>query len=184
MKLVYPSSGWCEPGRAAIAGMTLIELMISVGIGTLLIAGVIIMTNITLKQGMLAIGNYSDLNAKSRQALDYMSRDIRGSAQMTAYSASFISLTNLDGTAVSYVWDGSNLVTRTYAGSSSVMLTNCDFLSFNIYQRNPTNNFSFYTTTNLTQAKLVDVSWRCSRKYLGAQLNTESVQTARIVIRN
>ena len=34
------------------------------------------------------------------------------------------------------------------------------------------------------QVKLLDVSWRCSRKVLGQKLNTESVQTSKIVIRN
>jgi hypothetical protein len=33
-------------------------------------------------------------------------------------------------------------------------------------------------------AKLVDVSWLCSRKILGRKVNTESVQTAKIVMRN
>ena len=33
-------------------------------------------------------------------------------------------------------------------------------------------------------AKLIDVSWKCSRKIMGEKLNTESVQTAKIVIRN
>lgn len=165
-------------------GMTLMELMISVGIATMFVLGVIILTQFTLNQGLFAIANYSDLNAKSRQTLDRLSRDIRSSSQVIAFSTNSISLTNSDGTAFSYTWDGSNRLVRTYAGSSSTMLTNCDYLCFNIYQRNPSNNFLFYTATNIAQAKLVDVSWRCSRQYLGAKLNTESVQTARIVIRN
>jgi hypothetical protein len=31
---------------------------------------------------------------------------------------------------------------------------------------------------------MIDVSWKCSREILGAKINTESVQTAKIVIRN
>jgi hypothetical protein len=172
-KAVLRTSGW-----------TLMEMMISVGIATMFVLGVIILTEFTLNQGLFAIANYSDLNAKSRQTLDRLSRDIRSSADVTAYATNSISFTNADGTAFSYTWDGSNRLVRTYAGSSSTMLTNCDFLCFNIYQRNPSNNFLFYTATNFAQAKLIDVSWRCSRQYLGNKLNTESVQTARIVIRN
>ena len=164
--------------------MTLLELMISTAIATIFVLGVIILTRFTLTQGLFAISNYNDLNARSRQTLDIMSRDIRSSSAMTAFSASSISLTNLTGTAISYTWDGSNQLKRVNAGVTTSVLTNCDFLVFNIYQRNPTNGFSFISTTNLSQAKLVDVSWRCSRKYLGSKLNTESVQTARIVIRN
>jgi len=169
---------------ADTAGMTLMELMVSTGIATLFVLGVIILTKFTLTQGLFAISNYNDLNAKSRQTLDVLSRDIRGAAVMTAFSTSAISLTNQSGIAYSYTWDGSNQLKRTYNGTTSTVLTNCDFLAFNVYQRNPTNGFTFVSTTNLTQAKLVDVSWRCSRKYLGSKLNTESVQTARIVIRN
>ncbi len=184
MKLPPARSVLCGRGADGAAGMTLLELMISMGIGTMFVMGVIIMTNFTLTQGLFAIGNYNDLNAKSRETLDYLSRDIRGAAQLTAYSTNSITLTNKVGTLFSYSWDGSNSVTRNYGGVSSVVLTNCDYLSFNIYQRNPTNNFVFYSTAILAQAKLIDVSWRCSRKYLGSKLNTESVQTARIVIRN
>jgi hypothetical protein len=63
-------------------------------------------------------------------------------------------------------------------------LKNCDSFSFAYYQRNPTNNFTFVTTTNAAQIKLVSVSWRCSRQILGSKLNTESVQTATVVVRN
>lgn len=164
--------------------MTLMEVVVSTGIATLYVAGVIILTNITLKQGLYAIGNYNDLNARSRTMLDYLSRDIRESVQLTSFSDNSITMTNSSGEAYTYTWDGSNKVSRIYGGNTMLMMTNCDYLNFNAYQRNPTNNFNFVPTTTLSQMKLVDVSWRCSRSYLGAKLNTESVQTARIVIRN
>jgi len=77
-------------------------------------------------------------------------------------------------------------VTRTIGTTNTVLLTQCDFLNFDISQRNPSNNFTFYPcpATNVSIAKLIDVSWRCSRQILGAKINTESVQTAKIVIRN
>ena len=34
------------------------------------------------------------------------------------------------------------------------------------------------------RCKLVDLNWRCSRQILQQKVNTESVQTAKIVIRN
>ena len=64
------------------------------------------------------------------------------------------------------------------------MLTNCDFLAFAYYKKTPTNNFDFVPTTDAGQVKLISVSWRCSRSILGSKLNTESVQTARVVMRN
>lgn len=164
--------------------MTIMEMIVSTGIATMFVAGVIILTTITLNQGLFAVSNYNQLSSKSRYTLDYLSRDVRGAAAVTFYRTNAITLTNKLGVTFSYVWDGSNKVTRTLGTESMVVLTNCDFLSFSIYQRNPSTNFNFVSTTNLSLAKLIDVRWRCSRAYLGTKLNTESVQTARVVLRN
>jgi hypothetical protein len=173
------------PQAARRSAFTLMEVVISLGLATMFVLGVIVFSTLTFQQGVFALGNYTDLNTKSRHTLDQLSKDIRNASQLTAFATNSITLTNLDTTRFSYTWDGSNLLVRTYAGVSTVMLTNCDYLSFNIYQRNPTNGYSFFSSTgNVAQTKLIDVSWRCSRNYLGAKLNTESVQTARIVIRN
>lgn len=172
-----------RPPRGQSA-MTLIEMVVAFGIATLFVLWVISFTSITFTQGIFALGNYADLNTKSRNTLDVMTRDIRGASALTAYATNSITLTNIDGASFSYTWDGSKF-TRVYNGVSTVLMTNCDYLTFGIYQRNPTNDYTFVSsvsTPNLT--KLIDVSWRCSRSYLGNKLNTESVQTARIVIRN
>ena len=177
--------------RAAVrrnrrSAFTLVEVMITLGIATMFVVGVITFTTITFKQGTFAIGNYTDLNTRSRRTLDTLSRDIRNSSGLVSFSTKAITMTNsISGLTFTYQWDGSNLVTRTYGGIRTVMMTNCDYLCFNIYQRNPTNNFAFVSCNSTpSQTKLIDVSWRCSRQYLGNKLNTESVQTARIVMRN
>jgi hypothetical protein len=65
-----------------------------------------------------------------------------------------------------------------------MLLTNCDFLTFQIFQRNPVSaSYDVYPTANAASCKLINVSWICSRSILGSRLNTESVQTAKIVIR-
>jgi len=73
---------------------------------------------------------------------------------------------------------------RTKNSKTTTLLTQCDYLNFGISQRNPSNNFTFYPTTNLNSVKLIDMNWRCSRKILQLKVNIESVQTAKIVIRN
>jgi hypothetical protein len=167
-----------------ISAMTLMEMMVSFGIATLFVLWVISFTSITFSQGIFALGNYTDLNTKSRRTLDTLTRDIRSAAALTSYTTNSITMTNSDGTSFSYTWDGSRF-TRVYGGVSTMLMSNCDYLCFGIYQRNPTNSYSFVSATNaINQTKLIDVQWRCSRQYLGAKLNTESVQTARIVIRN
>lgn len=179
-------------GRRVTAGFTLVEVMVTLGIATMFVIGVITFTTITFRQGVFAIGNYTDLNNKSRRTLDIMSRDVRNAASLFNYNYNYVGLSYDDGTKLYYIWDGYDRLTRwtlaTNSGAnwkSTVMMTNCDYMRFNIYQRNPTNNFSFVSATaNWDQTKLIDVSWRCSRSYLGSKLNTESVQTARIVLRN
>lgn len=182
------------------AAFTLVEVMVTLGIATMFVIGVITFTTITFRQGVFAIGNYTDLNNKSRRTLDIMSREIRNAAGVWQSSPgnyyiynNAIGLTNVDGSQFVYYWDGWNNFTRYSRNPSAgintwkptIMMTNCDYMRFNIYQRNPTNNFSFVSATaRPDQTKLIDVSWRCSRSYLGSKLNTESVQTARIVIRN
>jgi len=50
--------------------------------------------------------------------------------------------------------------------------------------RNPVGGtFSVVSTTDVSEAKVVHVTWSCSRTIMGARVNTESVQTAQIVIR-
>jgi hypothetical protein len=180
-------------GRRRAAAFTLVEVMITLGIATMFVVGVITFTTITFRQGIFAIGNYTDLNNRSRKTLDIMSRDIRNASGLVYYTASSIKLTNDDGSEFRYEWDGTDKFTRSsrnpkagaYYWKPTIMMTNCDFMRFNIYQRNPTNNFNFVSAAgNWNQTKLIDVSWRCSRTYLGSKLNTESVQTARIVMRN
>lgn len=154
-------------------------------IGASAILGSVLVTGNCVVKTMAAIVNYNDLNIHSRNTLDVMSRDLRNTATVTAISANQVTVTNtITGDLISYKWDGTNNFTRTLNGSRTVLLTGCDTLIFNGYQRNPTNNFQFVPAHTAAETKLISVSWRCSRQILGAKLNTESVQTAQICIRN
>lgn len=180
--------------RRRLAGFTLVEVLVTLGIATLFVMGLIIFTTITFQQGIFAIGNYTDLNNKSRRTLDILSRDIRSSSAVLNGADYYIRLTNsITRDETYYIWDGWNTFTQykrnpsagIYNWQVNVLMTNCDYLQFNVYNRVPTNNFNFYPTYfSSPDVKLIDVRWRCSRSYLGAKLNTESVQTARIVMRN
>jgi len=64
------------------------------------------------------------------------------------------------------------------------LLTECDFLKFSIFQRNPIGgSYDVYPTATTTTCKLVQLSWICSRQIFGLKVNTESVQSAKILIR-
>jgi hypothetical protein len=173
--------------------------MVAVTASTVILLAFIAAT-ISMSKSMKAISNYNDLDNRSRNTLDVMSRDVRNAAQLVACTAdatgtnfTSITFTNpsvLGPSGFSYTYANSNL-TRTYCfsnGTASVttMLTNCDYLAFTLYDRIPNTGeaFTFLTVGSATnQTKLVSVSWRCSRTVVGVA-NTESVQTAQIATRN
>jgi len=139
---------------------------------------------------MLATANYNDMNKTSRNALDLLSFDVRNAAYVTNYSERALTLVNTfsNVTRITYAWDGTNYLNRTQAGGTArVLLSGCGSFNFNYYLRVPQANLQFVSATNsisTNSVKLISVSWICTRTILGSKLNTESVQTAKIAIRN
>jgi hypothetical protein len=165
-------------------GGTLMETLVATSVAGLVFATVATLWMFSMRS-FAALGNYGDLDATSRNALDTMSREIRQTRALTNFSSTTLMFEDYDTNSLVYTYDTSaRTLTRQKGGTNTVLLVQCDYLNFDISQRNPSNNFTFYPTTNPSQAKLVDVSWRCSRQIMGSKVNTESVQTAKIVIRN
>jgi type II secretory pathway pseudopilin PulG len=170
---------------------TIPEVLVAIGLGSLVLSALALVT-IYSARSFVGIGNYMDLDRMSRQALDTITRDIRQTRALTSYATNQLTFTDFDDSVLSFVWNpATRRLTRTKNGVTRVLLVNCDYLRFNICQRNPIpGQFNFYPATNTAGAydpslcKLVDVSWRCSRTMLGRTLHTESVQTAKIVMRN
>jgi len=190
-----PSCPWA---RRRPNGWTLVEMMIGVAIGSLVLAVIGALSLYGLRS-FVAIGNYSDLDARSSNALDQMSREIRQAAAVVGYQTNaagkWIRFTNADlGITFRYAWDASSraLVCEKTGQPTQTYLTECDRWDFAFYQRSPQPNKTnvFYPATNtaggydLNACKLVDMTWKCSRTLLGRKWNTESVQTAQIVLRN
>ncbi|HEV2436302.1 MAG TPA: prepilin-type N-terminal cleavage/methylation domain-containing protein [Verrucomicrobiae bacterium] len=190
MKTLFPIAPAGNAKRSR-AGWTLVEMLVALFCGMIILASLTAVT-VFASRSYLAIANYRDLDNNSRNALDVMSRDIRSMAVVTSYSSSAISLSNIDGSTVTFSWNpAATTFTRTYTpaggtATTSTLLTNCTILVFQVYSQVPTNSFQFPSTdSNPSETKLIDVSWRCARSILGgAETNSESVQTAKIVIRN
>ena len=93
--------------------------------------------------------------------------------------------TDYDDQTLSFIYDpAAKQLTRVKGAQTDVLLTGCDSLTFSIYQRTPVpGSFDQYPAT-LATAKLVQVQWLCSRPlYYNSLQNTESMQSAKIVIR-
>ena len=173
------------PIRRSRLAFTVVEFIVASAI-SVIVLGAVGATTIFTARSFVAMGNYADLDRQSRKALDIMSRDVRRSMALAAYSTNSMTLQDQDGlTNLSYYYSAAEgTLTRTKAGTNTVLLKQCDYLNFHVSQRNPSNNFAFYPASGYSAAKLVDISWKCSRSILNKKVNTESVQTAKIVVRN
>jgi len=163
---------------------------VALGIGLLAIAtGAAISNN--FMRSVAFLSNAMDLDAKSRIAIDRMSREIR---QCDAVDSA--------GTNQLVLRVGTNLVTFEYNGGTrqltradpergtEVYLKGCDYIRFDLFRRNPlTPSYRPTDSTNYPMAtpancKIVQVKWVCSRRLLGFPANTGRMESARVVIRN
>jgi prepilin-type N-terminal cleavage/methylation domain-containing protein len=179
------------PSRGARAGFTLVEMSMALAVSGVILT-VLLSFTVYAAKSFAAMENYVDLEQKSQTALDSMTRHIRQTQGLTAYGTRQVngqsvtnSLTFLDedGTSLNYNYTN-NVLLQTKSGETTMLLTNVDYLTFQIYQRNTlANTYDQFPTGSVGLCKLISVSWICSRTILGSKMNTESVQTAKIVIR-
>jgi hypothetical protein len=167
----------------------LFELVVGIGVAMLLFLGVIAFT-MFCSRSFAALYNYVELDDVNRVAIDQITRDVRQANRVAYFAPDGKSLTLQDGdaagTAITYVYNAnSRTLTRTRGVETTVVLRECDSLAFWIGQRNTdVGGYDvFPVATTLETAKVVNVRWVCSRSLFGHKANTESVQTARIVIR-
>lgn len=175
--------------RHSQAGWSLIEILITVVIASVILAAVGV-TCAFANRTLDAIGNYGDLDRQSSNALNLMARDIRQAGGLTNYSSTSLYFTNkADGKMLRYVYNPDQQwlkFTNESTGDGGTLLRGCASLNFTMYQRVPVSGttMTFNSTTNAALAKVIVLEWTCVRtNYLTLQ-NSESVQTAKIVLRN
>lgn len=165
--------------------MTLVEVMIATSIGTLILAaaGQLMIYN---ARSLAALSNYADLDRYSRGAVDKLSQDIRQSTDLISFTTTELQFNATHGRSnITYTYypDIRQLV-RTQGQNREVLLKECDSLAFTVYGRNNVSNtWDQFVVTTAANAKLIKLDWTCSRTILGQAVNTESVQTAKIVMR-
>jgi type II secretory pathway component PulJ len=178
-------------------GFTLVESVVAGGISVIVSAGLMGFFLLTA-QSFSAIGNYATLDAKDRNALDTMSRDIRqaNGCSTNAFSSTNLTLLMADPTTgqpytINYNYAAaSEQVTRTYADTNTcqttILLNNCSSFAFSYFQRNPTNGawLAFPNDADRPdECKLVQIDWICANAISGGLTNSESIQSAKVVIR-
>ncbi|MFN7138882.1 MAG: PilW family protein [Limisphaerales bacterium] len=179
-----------SPGKKGWSrGFTLVEMMIALAIAGLL--GVVIVTSVIYSaRSYASMVNYIDLDQKSRVALDTIVLDVRGAVRVVScvsnQTTASLTVELVGGDEVSYVYDrAARTLSREAGGVERVLLRECDNLEFHMFQRTSlTDSNNKFHPSGAAHCKLIEVNWICSRKILGRTWNTESVQTARIVLRN
>ena len=172
--------------------MTLAEMMLALAVGSIVMAA-LLSFSLYASKSFAAMTNYVDLEQKSQTALDRMTKEIRETKMVTGFGTmawkgrtitNSLSFLDSDGLPLTYTFTNEVLL-RDKNGAVSMLLTNCDYLNFQLFLRNPLGNGTTeqFAITQTTNTKLLSVSWICSRTIMGSKLNTESVQTAKIVIR-
>jgi hypothetical protein len=132
------------------------------------------------------MGNYMELDRNSRNTLDKMTKIIRESDGVISYGQHSLKLSYKGGTlSFNHSSTAQTLSMVDTNGASTTLLGDCSFLDFQVFQRNPANGSydQYPATLDDSVAKIVQVSWICSRHLIGNLFNTESVQSAKVVIR-
>ena len=172
---------------------TMVEMMVAIGvfsISSLALATIFLFCI----RSFAAMTNYAVLDKANRHAMDVVTAEVRQAQQVLNYSsnANSTSLTILNGSGlnVTYTFDSTHKqFTRNDGTSTTVLLTNCNLVTFGLFVRPPeSNSFDMYplnTGANWqTQVKTIQLTWKTSMNICPtAQINSEDVQTASIVIR-
>jgi prepilin-type N-terminal cleavage/methylation domain-containing protein len=187
----FNSSSRLAPGsKVLVSGFTLAEVLVAIGLGGIVLAAIAV-TSLTFMKDFAGMVNYTDMDIKSRFALDNIARVVRGSTDVMSYRTNanptkYLTLTNKTyGTTTTFTWDPDDkTLTAGPTGDESTLLTGCESFEFQFYQRTPGYNYTNIPATDASKIKLISMKWKCQRSILGLKLNSESVQEARIVIRN
>ena len=175
-------------GQHSRLGFTLVELAITTFAAAILF-GAVVALGVYTSKNFYMVGNYVNMDTASRNTIDLMSKEIRNASGLVATGPSYLLFTNVSNhTSTKMAYDAAaRTVSITKAGQTRVYLTGCDKWSYSLYSRVPNitaTNITFYSTSDLNQVQLVNLTWTCSRSVIGSKLNTEIVLTAQVVLRN
>lgn len=145
------------------------------------------------------MANYSVLDKKNREAMDLISKDIRGAKQLNGCtnntSFASLSLINQDDVSILYTFDSLNgKILRTTTGGipTQTLVEDCKRLEFIFYTRVAGGGFKKYQATNQVllaadlqnYVKAIQLSWAASSTLKpSTRTTTENIQTALIVLR-
>ena len=176
----------CKPTSClSRGGFTVTELLVGMSVGLMAVAAACALF-LFASQHFAAITNYMTLADTSKTALARMSRDIRMARSLTSCSATRLTLLDMNGHQLQFVYNPTNKTLSEITQTSRInLLENCDSFSFSVFQRTPVpGSYSLYPTTDTNTSKVIQAQWSCSRRLKGSLGNSEGQVSARIVMRN
>jgi prepilin-type N-terminal cleavage/methylation domain-containing protein len=169
-------------------GFTLVELLVAIAVGSLALTATMSLSLYSLRS-FAALTNYVDLDNLSRNALDQMTREIRQADRVLSGSDKdtlrlWVTPYGAAGREVVFEYDPrTENVTRTEGSDVRILLRECFNFSFSYFQRKAGVDWEALPATSVDTCKQVRIFWECSRTIMGERANTESVQSAKVVIR-
>ena len=174
-----------ERARCRRAGFTLVEVLIASAL-SLVLAAILALFFFYSLRSFAAMTNYADMNQRSQLALDKMAKDVRQARSLTAYTTNSLTFLDVNNNSLQYTFNPTKgTLARVSGGVTTTFLTNCDSLQFWIYQHTPiSNTFDCYAPASVSSARVIQMTWHCSRKIMGSKSTTESVESATLSLRN
>ena len=170
--------------KRSCGAFTLTELMVAVAVGSLVLLGAMSVYIFSITS-FASMANYADLNQKSRYASDMITRDIRGGSVSSATTTTQLVLN--DGTTTYSYNSTAGTLIRLQNGESKILLSgiDSDSLRFTLWDRpTSTSTYEQFSTGTPATAKLIGFEWSCSRRLVGSRIESQSVETALVDIRN
>jgi Tfp pilus assembly protein PilW len=138
---------------------TLIDCSVGMVVSAIVLAA-LLGFSVYASRSFAALSNYVELEQKSQNALDTMTRDIRQTLSLTSYETTTLNgrtitnkLTFVDSDSQPLVFVFQNSVlNKVKGGVTTMLLTNCDFLTFQIFQRNPVSGAMTFIRRRMRQA--------------------------------
>jgi len=177
-----------RPAAKGRLAFTLVEVLVTTAvfsISALALASIFVFS----VRSFAAMANYTTLEQDNRTAMDQLTTEIRQARAVVGVSSNSITVINGDHVSISYFFNPQTkeFIRSASDGNRKVLLDNCSLLTFQLFQRNPVGgSYDIYpAATNNWQAtvKVIQLSWKSSRTLAHGAVNSENVQTARVVIR-
>ena len=167
------------------AGFSLPAVAVAVAIGSLVLAAVVALSLYT-GTAFASLCNYVVLNNACQNALDRVTREIHGTQGLQSYSADTLTLTDADGQPLQYTFDStSGTLLRIKGVARDVLCKDLASCKFELFQRNTEDGtYDRIPTTNVLTCKAIRLTFKMSLTSPPNKANTESAQSADIVIRN